>query len=182
MEAATAAREIGLPVVLKASGFAHKSEHGALMLDLRSADEVENAALKMPSKDLLVEEMITGSVAELLIGVVCDPAHGYVLTLAAGGTLTELVKDRACLLLPVGREDIAAALARLKIHPLLAGYRGKPACDLEAIIDAVMCVQAYVSASNAVEVEINPLICGTNFAVAADALIRAGDAHERRTD
>jgi len=106
--------------------------------------------------------------------VLRDPAHGFVLTLGAGGTLTEILKDTQSLLLPVARTDILDALSRLKCAPLLAGYRGRPAADMDAIAGAILTVQAYVlaHADTVSEVEINPLICTPTRAVAADALIR----------
>ena len=115
----------------------------------------------MEAGSFLVEEMIAEGVVELLVGVVRDPAHGFVLTLAAGGTLTEILRDNTSLLLPVTEADILAALDTLRIAPLLAGYRGKPAADRPAIVAAVLAVQAYVTANASVldEVEINPLIC-----------------------
>ncbi|MCB1490551.1 MAG: acetate--CoA ligase family protein [Rhodobiaceae bacterium] len=173
--AAEAAVRIGFPVVLKGEGIAHKTEAGAVALDLGSAEAVTSAARAMPSRSFLIEEMITGTVAELLIGVVADPAHGYVLTLAAGGTLTELLDDSVSLLVPAGREDVHASLGQLRIARLLEGYRGKPAANVEAILDTVMSVQAYVAAALPQEIEINPLMCGPDRAIAADALIRIGE-------
>jgi hypothetical protein len=119
-----------------------------------------------------------GVEAELLVGVVRDPAHGYVLTLAAGGILTELLEDSACLLVPAPREEVAKALRSLKLARLLNGYRGAPAADIEAILDTVMAVQAYVASARPLEVEINPLMCGPGMAIAADALIRIGENHD----
>lgn len=174
-QAARAAARIGFPVVLKGEGIAHKTEAGAVALDLRSAEAVADAARAMPTRHFLVEEMIAETVAELLIGVVADPAHGYVLTLAAGGTLTELMQDSASLLVPAGREDIAVVLGRLRVTRLLGGYRGKPAADVEAILNIVMSVQTYVATALPQEIEINPLMCGPGGAVAADALIRIGE-------
>lgn len=174
-EASDVAADIGFPVVLKGTGIAHKTEAGAVALNLGSADEVRAAAESMASEGYLVEAMIGGGLAELLIGVVRDPAHGYVLTLAAGGVLTELLTDSASLLVPASEADVRDALGRLKIAKLLNGYRGAPAADKTAIVDAVMAVQAYVQAAKPMEIEINPLICGAGFAVAADALIRIGD-------
>ena len=177
-EAAAAAARIGFPVALKGAGAAHKSEAGLVALDLGSAEAVRAAAQAMPARAFLVEEMIAAPVAELLIGVTRDPAHGFVLTLAAGGVLTEILRDSASLLLPVTEEEIDAAFERLRIAPVLRGYRGRPAADRAAIRRAVLAVQAYVTAhAGAVdEVEINPLICTATGAVAADALIRQGDA------
>lgn len=173
--AANAAEEIGFPVVLKGTGIAHKTEAGAVALNLQSACAVHAAAAGMPATSFLVEKMVTGSLVELLIGIVRDPAHGYVLTLAAGGILTELLEDSRSLIVPAGREEIRQALENLRLGRVLTGYRGKPACDLEAIVEAVMAVQAFVLSAPVEEVEINPLLCGADFALAADALVRMGE-------
>lgn len=178
-EAATAARDLGFPIVLKGDGFAHKSEQGAVILGLRSAAAVEDAAKNMPAERFLVEQQILGSVAELLVGVVRDDSHGFLLTIAAGGTLTELLKDGQSLLVPASPETIEDALDSLKIAPLLDGYRGAPAASRSAIVSAVMAVQDYIAAKadTLAEIEINPLLCGPDFAIAADALISKEDAH-----
>lgn len=118
--------------------------------------------------------MVTGTVAELLVGVVRDPAHGYVLTLAAGGILTELLEDSASLIVPADEPDILQALESLRIGRVLKGYRGQPACDLGAIVTAVLAVQDLALGAPVEEVEINPLLCGRDFAVAADALVKLG--------
>ena len=117
---------------------------------------------------------------ELVVGVVLDPAHGYVLTLGAGGTLTELVGDVGSLLLPVAGDDVRAALSGLRIAPLLGGHRGAPAASIDAIVEAVLAVQSYVAAHRGEieEIEINPLICTPRSAVAADVLIRIGEKDE----
>lgn len=176
-EAADAAARIGWPVVLKGEGVAHKTEAGAVRVGLESAPAVRDAAHDMVCESYLVEEMVGDSVAELLVGVVLDPAHGYVLTLAAGGTLTELLSDRTSLLIPSTREEIDAALSRLRIAALLDGWRGGVAAARGPILDAVMAVQAFVVAHHGAieEVEVNPLICRPRDAVAVDALIRMED-------
>ena len=99
------------------------------------------------------------------------------LTLGAGGILTEILRDTVSLLLPVTEPEIDAALDRLRLAPLLNGYRGQPATDRSAIIRAVMAVQAYVITHAACleEVEINPLLCTASDAVAVDALITKGE-------
>ena len=131
----------------------------------------------MPTDHFLVEEMVTGTVAELLIGVVKDPAHGFVMTLAAGGTLTELMQDSASLLLPATDAMIEQALASLRIARLLDGYRGAPPADRAAILKAIRAVEAYVlaNAEGLEEIEVNPLLCTPTDAVAADALMRRKD-------
>ncbi|WP_289150606.1 acetate--CoA ligase family protein [uncultured Salipiger sp.] len=172
--AAESAAQIGFPVVLKGEGIAHKTEAGAVVLNLATPQEVAEAAAKMPAQSFLVEEMITGTVAELILGVTRDPAHGFVLTLGLGGILTELIRDTASVLVPASREDVHAALGSLRTAALLTGYRGRPAADLEAVVDTVMALQSLVQthADALHEIEINPLICRASDAVAADALIR----------
>lgn len=166
--------DVGFPVVLKGEGVAHKTEAGAVKLNLGSGQEVSDAAFAMPAKRFLVEEMVGGTVAELLIGVVKDPAHGFVMTLAAGGTWAELLEDRASFLLPASDAEIAAALDGLRIAGVLQGYRGAPAADRAAILRAVRAVERYVmeNALGLEEIEINPLLCTPEDAVAADALLR----------
>lgn len=166
------AADLAPPLVLKAEGVAHKSEAGGVRLNLDAAD-LPKAAEAMPAERFLIEEMVTGTVAELLIGVTRDPAHGFVLTLAAGGVLTELLQDRTSLLLPVSREQVRAALSELKVYRLLCGFRGADAVDIDAILDAVMGLQNCVVAqpSRICEIEINPLICTATRAFAVDALV-----------
>ena len=172
--AADVAEKLGFPVVLKGEGIAHKTEVGAVALNLTSPKQVEDAARSMPTDNFLVEEMLTNVLAELLVGVTYDPAHGYVLTLAAGGTLTEILKDSRSLLVPASRDHVRSALDQLKIAPLLAGYRGAPPADMDAVLDAVDAIQSYVMANPVAEVEVNPLMVMADRAVAADALIRTG--------
>ncbi|MCK5501464.1 MAG: acetate--CoA ligase family protein, partial [Tritonibacter mobilis] len=106
-----------------------------------------------------------------------DPAHGFVLTLAAGGTLTEIMQDSASVLLPASDAALNTALESLRIAPLLSGYRGVPPADRAAILRAIRAVEAYVvaEAEGLEEIEINPLLCTPSDAVAADALIRRKD-------
>ena len=171
------AAEARYPVVLKSEGLAHKTEAGGVSLNIGSPEALMTAASTMPGDSFLIEEMITGAITELLIGVIRDPAHGFVLTLGAGGTLTELMRDTASLLLPTTPEDIRTALGTLRIAPVLSGYRGKPGADMRSILDAVLAVQDYTLAHAAriEEVEINPLIVTPTRAVAADALITLGE-------
>jgi len=172
--AAAAAEKIGFPIVLKGEGFAHKTEAGAVVLGLASGPCVQSAAQAMPTEQFLVEEMVTGGIGELLVGITRDPAHGFVLTLAAGGTLTELLEDSVTLLVPACDSDVKQALTKLKVHKLLSGYRGGKPANLDSIIAAVSAVQSYVlaNADRVEEIEVNPLICTPERAVAADALIK----------
>ena len=149
-----------------------------MALNIESVEAAKDAASAMPASEFIVEEMITGTIAELLIGVVRDEAHGFVLTIAAGGVYTEIMKDQRSLLLPVTKTDILDALDRLKIAPMLKGYRGQPSTNPDAIANAVLALQDYVvtNADTLIEVEINPLIVTTDRAIAVDALITKNPA------
>ena len=165
------------PVVLKAIGETHKSEVGGVIIGLPNRAKLEIAMLEMDQPRYIIEELITDPIAELLVGIVGDQVHGYVLTLAAGGVLTEILRYSVSLSLPVNQIDILAALQRLKLAPMLAGYRGKPAVDKAALVRAVLAMQACVldRRTSLAEIEINPLILTSKSAVAVDALIRIGE-------
>ena len=181
-QAAAVAEALGWPVVVKAVGaaLAHKSELGAVALGLRDADAVRPAAAHMAhlGEALLVEPMVTDGVAELIVGIMRDPQVGLCLVLGSGGVLVELLADRALLLLPTTAEDVRAALLGLRSAPLLRGFRGRPAGDIDAVVDAVLAVARFAEkyADRLVELDINPLIVrpAGHGAVAADVLIRMG--------
>lgn len=162
------------PLAVKGLGIAHKTEAGAVRLNIRSAEEAVAAAQGMTgATGWLAEEMITGAVAELLVGITRDPTGLMMLTLGAGGVMAELLADTTSLLLPVTDADITAALDRLKLAKLLAGWRGARAADMGAILRAVQAVAAYAAAEPGLqELDVNPLIATPERAVAVDALIR----------
>lgn len=170
-----AASTLTAPWVLKGLGAAHKSELGLVELNLVSPQKVALSAASMSShaNRWLIEEMVTDTLVELLVGVVHDPAHGFVLTVASGGVLTEILQDGVSLLMPVTDMDVEIALETLNIAPMLDGYRGKPACDKPAIVKQILALQTFAQAhqSTLIEVEINPLLCTATSAIAADALL-----------
>lgn len=161
-EAVSAANSIGYPVVLKALGIAHKTEHDALCLGLSDEAGIITAANRLLplGHSLFVERMITGSVAELIVGITRDPTFGPVMTIGSGGVYVELLQDSATLLLPTSREAIEQALHSLKLFPLLRGYRGRPLADLPATIDTIQRIACFATehAAEIVELDINPLI------------------------
>ena len=178
--AAAAATALGFPVVLKAVGahLEHKTEAGGVVLNLRDADAVAAAAQRLGalSQTLLVEEMIVDAVAEVLAGVIVDPQFGQVLVLGAGGVLAELLTDTVSLLPPWSEETVNAGLARLKIAQLIRGFRGKPAGDTRALVEAIVRIGDYAAArcDQLIELDVNPLLvrpAGLG-AVAVDTLIR----------
>lgn len=176
--AAAAAEALGFPVVVKAvsRSLPHKTEAGAVALNLRDSAAVISAVYGMAhlGAPYLVERMVAGTVAELIVGIGRDPQLGMFLTIGSGGILVELLKDSVSLLLPASREEIRAALMRLKSLPLLTGYRGRQPADIEAVLDAVeaVCGFALAHSDRLEELDINPLMVTAAGAVAADALMR----------
>jgi acyl-CoA synthetase (NDP forming) len=179
-EAPDAAAEIGFPVVMKvASGeLEHKSDVGGVVLNIRNRQDAKVAAERLAplAGKLLVEEMVSDGVAEILIGVTVDPQFGQVLVLGAGGVLTELLRDTVSLLPPFTPSAIEAALERLATYKLLTGYRGRPRADIPALLEATMACARYAEANvdMLLELDINPVIVRPEGrgAVAVDALIR----------
>ena len=176
-DAVAAAAKLGYPVTLKVSSaaIAHKTEAGGVALNLKSAAEVEAAAQRMAKlvPDVLVERMVTGAVAELIIGLTSDPQFGTALVVGAGGILTELLKDLVTLILPTSRPEIERALKTLKVWKLVEGFRGKSG-DKDAVIRAVEAVAAFADAHRGLveELDVNPLLVLPDGAVAVDALIK----------
>ncbi len=174
-EAVKAAAELGYPVVLKADGgIAHKTEAGAVKLDLRDAGAVRAAcaAMKVATDGFLVQPMLTGGV-ELVVGVKRDPQVGPVLLVGLGGVLVEIMRDTALALAPVGKAEARRMLEGLKGFKLLQGYRGTPAADLDAVCDAIARVSEFAAdhADQVAEIDVNPLLARADGAVALDALI-----------
>lgn len=196
-EAVAAARSIEGPVALKALGIAHKTDRGALRLNVREPGEVRTAAAELfellPQLDaggdapptsaksdlperLLIERFITDTVAELIVGVHRDPQFGLLLTLGSGGVLVELVADTATLLLPATEAEVRDALSTLKCARILAGFRGGETADVDAAVTAVLAIAkfAVAHADRIEELDVNPLAIRPRGrgAIALDALIR----------
>ena len=173
-----AAGELGYPVVLKAvsRNLAHKSDAGAVFINLGDADAVSSATDKLSTsfERFLVEKMAGPVVAEVIIGISRDETFGLNLLVGSGGTLVELMDDTVSLLLPLQREEIASAIKSLKLGVLMDAYRGGKIGDFDALVDAVVAVAEYAVANNdtLIELDVNPLIVQPVGAVAVDGLIR----------
>ncbi|MFZ9628273.1 MAG: acetate--CoA ligase family protein, partial [Ilumatobacteraceae bacterium] len=170
---AAAAAAIGFPVTLKALGLAHKSEAGAVKVGIRDHDALATALAAMPvtGAGFLVESTVTDIVAEVLVTVRRDAPIGWLVTLGHGGVTTELWGDVTHLLAPVTTDDIRDALDRLRSAPLLHGFRGRPAADVVALAELVVRLTDAVVGTDVVEVELNPVLVGTQGATAVDALL-----------
>ena len=157
------------PFALKGLGFVHKTEAGAVRLGVRDPA----AEPPMPGAlGYLLEEMVEGGVAELLIGLRRDPVYGATLTLGLGGVTAELLADTVTLVAPAGADEIAGALERLRLWPLLDGWRGRPKADTQAAVQVALRLQeALERDATLAEIEINPLILKASGAVAVDAVI-----------
>jgi len=176
-EAAAAAGELGYPVVIKALGVAHKTDVGGVKLNLNNADEVSAAVMALSSlcDSYLVEKMVEGVVAELIVGIARDEQFGPYLLVGGGGILVELMQDSVSLLIPVTKQQVLDALGQLNCALLLNGFRGAKAADINAAADVILAVTGMVEddPSAIVELDINPLmlLAEGQGVVAGDALI-----------
>ena len=158
------------PIALKGLGFAHKTEAGAVRLGLTSLD----GQAEMPgATGYLAEEMVTGIVAEILLGIRRDPVYGVTLTLGMGGVTAELLADTVTLVWPVDEAQILTALKTLRLWPLLDGYRGRLKADVAALAGIALRLGALMAGDDRLEeIEINPVLLRETGAVAVDALVR----------
>lgn len=188
-DAEQAAEELGYPVVAKvvSTSIAHKSDVGGVHIGLADAQQVRAAVAEMSglSGRFLVERLVGGAVAELIVGVHHDPQFGMAVTIGAGGVLVELVGDAVTLLLPTTRAEIRSALRSLRVWPLLTGFRGRAPGDVDAVVEAVATIAegARSTTGGLVELDVNPLFVlpDRDGVVAIDALITLNSeaAHEQ---
>ena len=175
------AEALGFPLVLKAvcSELAHKSEAGAVAINLNSRDAVADALRAMSDRydRFLVEKMLGPTVVELIVGVSRDQSFGLTLLVGAGGTFVELLDDAVAILLPAQRHEIDTAIASLKVNHLIAGFRGQGAGDRQALLDAVEALARYAveHKNTLLELDVNPLLVLPNGVFVVDAYIRKHD-------
>lgn len=173
-ELAAAAQDLSPPFALKGLGHAHKSEAGLVKLGLSAEDLASYAGEMTAAEGFLIEEMAPAPTAELLVGLRRDPLYGISLTIGMGGVTAELLRDTQTLILPVTNQDISAAINRLKMAPVLNGYRGTNPADCEAAVEAIAAMASLISRQNdIIEIEVNPLMLADagNGVTAADAVI-----------
>jgi acyl-CoA synthetase (NDP forming) len=185
-EAPAAAAELEFPVAVKFihKDITHKTDLGALHLNLMTKDEVGDAVAditkRIGSGDIsdgkfLVEQMITPVIAEVLVGVVNDDKFGHVLTIGSGGALVELIRDTHTLLLPTTHKEIHQAITGLRVSQLIAGYRNQISVSLEHLVDLILRVTYLSESLDAAlgELELNPVLISPSGPVAVDAVLRA---------
>ncbi len=184
--AAAEAARIGFPAVLKilSPDVAHKSDVGGVRLALMDAAAVEAAACTMLDTvarrapgarvdGFTVQAMVRRPGAhELICGVADDPVFGPVLLFGAGGTAVEVLADRSVGLPPLNLPLARDMIARTRVARLLAGYRDRPAADVEAVAATLVTLSELVAAlPEVVELDLNPLIADADGVLALDARI-----------
>jgi len=182
-DAAAAAAQMGGEVALKAiaPGLVHKTEAGAVRLQLNGAEVVRAAAQEMIERlssqgyspsDFVVQQMGRRGI-EMLVGVVHDPQFGPVVACGAGGVQVELLKDVSVRLTPLSNEDASEMIRELKTYPLLTGFRGSLAVDIAALEEGLLRVSAMVEdIPQIAELDCNPFVINETGATILDARVR----------
>jgi acetate---CoA ligase (ADP-forming) len=164
-DAAVKAKEIGFPVAVKliAAEVVHKTESGAVVLGLKSAEEVQAEAQKLLTKTLgrghlLIQEMVQGT--EVLIGARSDPQYGPFLMVGLGGIFVEVLKDVSIRLLPVDEREAREMLKELRGYKVLEGVRGQGPRDIDALVNAMVGLSDIFAAyrTHLSDIEINPIM------------------------
>ncbi len=189
-EAIALAEEIGYPVALKlsATGVLHKSDVGGVILSVANAREVGHAFDQIRSRcaerapnarfhGVLVQQMIVRpNGRELLVGLARDPSFGPVISFGMGGIAVEVLRDAALALPPLNRFLARELISRTRVAKMLENFRGKPAVDIEVLIDVLLKVSDIACELPCVqELDINPLLVDDSGAVALDARVVLGD-------
>jgi len=188
-DAEAQAERLGYPLVVKAvaHGVLHKSDVGGVILGLRSRADVARAVRLLEERmraagtklDALLLQREIGAGLDVMVGMTSDPLFGPLVVCAFGGVQVELLKDASFRLPPVTDVDAEEMIDRLRLAPLIAGYRGQPAGDRKALVDVIRRVSALSEiAPEIAEMDLNPvrLLEPGQGAVAVDARIRVDSA------
>ncbi|HZR95747.1 MAG TPA: GNAT family N-acetyltransferase, partial [Gaiellaceae bacterium] len=180
-DAVSAARELGFPVVVKSAvAGAHKTESGGVALNLTEAEAVRAAAERI-GLPVVVQQYVTGG-AELLAGAVQDPVFGPLVAFGPGGVYAELIGSAQFRLAPLTDIDARELVRSGKAGRLVAGFRGKPPADEDALVDLLLRLSKLVEEIPEVaELDLNPVLALPDRAVAVDARVRvAAQVPQRR--
>ena len=180
---------MGGKIALKAvaPGLVHKTDAGAVRLDLTGKEKTEEAAkaiLKqiesagLKGAGFIIQPMVESGV-EMLVGVTHDPVFGPIVVCGAGGVLVEMLKDVVVRITPLTSQDTSEMVRSLKTFPLLNGYRGGPCYDVKALEQLILRVGALVEDIHEIgELDLNPVIVlpeGQGVSL-VDARIRVAEA------
>ena len=177
--------KLKFPIVLKGTGSSHKTEHGLVFLNIKSKEDLFKIQKKITKIEgnILIEEMIAPISLELLIGITKDETGLFALTIAQGGTYSELYSNtrnsKSLVILPTNKNSIKEALKELTLYPIFKGYRGLPKANLKKTTEVIFKLSSLTVENNIniEEIEINPLIVTPKGAYAADALISMKRKH-----
>ena len=189
-EAAQAAEELKGKIALKAfaPSLIHKTEAGAVQLNLQGYEQVKAAAMVMTQRLIDQHHELEGYVVqrmeekgvEMLVGVVHDPQFGPVVACGAGGVQVELLRDVSISLTPLSHEDASEMIRNLKTYPLLNGFRGGAVYDVAALEEALLRVSAMVEDLPQIsELDLNPFVVHPQGATILDARIRVTTVEPR---
>jgi succinyl-CoA synthetase beta subunit len=180
---ARGAGRVGFPVGVKgiAPGVGHKGEAGLVAVGLRDAAQARAAAERMRQgpagaviESFTVERELAGGV-ETLLGIRMDAQFGPMLAFGLGGTMVEVLRDVALTACPCTPERARTLISETRAARLLAGFRGAPPADVEALVAAMVRLSRYAheAKDQLLEVEMNPFIVLPHGqgAWAVDALI-----------
>jgi acetyltransferase len=188
-EAVTAAVRIGFPVALKIESPAipHKSDVGGVVLGLATPSEVREAfvqirdqvRINVPTVEIsgVVVQRMASEGVEMIVGMKRDPLFGPIIVCGLGGIFVELLQDVVIGIPPLSREQAHSLIRRLKGWPILAGMRGRPPVDFEALAGAIVGVSRLTASlgEQLLAMDINPLlVCPKQRGgvVAVDALVQ----------
>ena len=163
--------EITFPVVVKAD-LNHKSEKGAVIMNIINYDQLQDAinSLKsrFPNKNIIIQEQIIGKATETIIGIKKDPVFDYFILFGIGGTITELLKDFIILVPPFDKRDFLNQIEYLKLKKILFGFRDYPKVNLDLVYNTIKKLEKIFTENKLKELEINPLICKEDSVYAVD--------------
>lgn len=185
----SAAKWLGLPVVLKACSAAipHKSDQGLVVLGLATEAAVIQAFGTLTSRlrdlDIVADGILVAPIVkgrrEVMIGARTDPVFGPVVLIGDGGKYVETLGDFSMLIPPFDSDDVERALMGLRIAPILRGIRGEPPIDLGPLCETVVRLGRIVTddASTIASIDINPVIIGgSESCTIVDALLECATA------
>jgi len=179
-ETLTVAKRIGYPIVLKlmAEDIVHKSDTGAVKLNIKNEDETAQAydeLMKIPSqseKSISVQKMADEPITELIIGMTTDAQFGPALMFGIGGILVELLEDVSFRIAPITEYDAREQIHEIKGFPILDGYRGKPRADIDAIVNTLLAISNLVTKYEEInEMDLNPVFIYEKGLICVDARI-----------
>jgi acyl-CoA synthetase (NDP forming) len=190
-EALAAAEKVGYPVVIKVNTptILHKTEFGAVVVDLRTPKELRAAFNDLKKKvttftkgkskekfSVFIQEMVSGGI-ETVLGMITDPSFGPLIMFGLGGIYVEILKDVAFRINPLTDKNIDEMIEGLKSYPLLTGFRGSDPVDMSILKESLQRLSQLVGDFDSIaEIDINPFIAcsqkGKSKAVDARFIIK----------